>query len=356
MKEPEPHHRPPAGVDPIEVAVVGATEAAGQEVLAQLIERDFPLRRLRVLADHERVTGEEISFRGMEVREELLSERAFEGVDLVIFAACAPDARRWGRAAANAGAIVIDATGSFAREAPVIVPEINPQAIPECPGILACPSPATVALALVLDPLHAAAGVRRVVVSTYQAASGIGRAGIDELSAQSRAIFTGDEMDPDLFPHRLAFNLIPHTDAFETEGALAGSTREEARIATETPRILGSVDIRVTATAVRVPVFVGVALSVNVEMERALPLEKAREEIAAAPVLRLIDEPAFHLYPLPAEVAGRDDVFVGRMRVDPTVPHGLSFWAVADDLRRGVGITVVGIAEALLKRDLFRPA
>lgn len=350
MTETQPRRRPLAGVEPIEIALVGATEAAGQEVLAQLIERDFPVRRLRVLAGHEMVTGEEIAFRGKDLREELLSESAFEGVDIAIFAAGAADARRWGKAAAGAGAVVIDATGTFAREAPVIVPEINPQAIPEHPGILASPTPATVALALVLDPLHAAAGLRRVVVSTYQAASGIGRAGMDELSAQSRAVFSGDDSEPDLFPHRLAFNLIPHTDAFETEGPLAGSTREEARIARETPVILGAEGLRVTATAVRVPVFVGVALSVNVELAQPFAIEKAREEIAAAPGLRLIDEPSFHLYPLLAEVAGRDDVFVGRLRTDPTVPSGLNLWVVADDLRRGVGINVVGIAEALLKR------
>jgi aspartate-semialdehyde dehydrogenase len=350
VTDPQPRRRPLAGLAPIEVALVGATDAAGQEVIAQLIERDFPVRRLRLLTGHETLTGEEIAFRGTDLREELLSEEAFTGVDIAIFAGNAIDARRWGRAAARAGAVVIDATGTFAREAPVIVPEVNPQAIPDRPDILASPSPTTVALALALDPLHAAAGVRRVVVSTYEAASGLGRAGMDELSAQSRAVFSADESEPDLFPHRLAFNLIPHTDAFETDGALAGSTREEARLATETPRILGSEDMGVSATAVRVPVFVGVALSVNVALERPLSLEKAREEIASAPGLRLIDEPAFHLYPLPAEVAGRDDVFVGRMRADPTVPHGLNLWIVADDLRRGVGINVVGIAEAVLKR------
>jgi len=352
VSEPEPGRRALSGLGPIEIALVGATEAAGQEVLAQLIERDFPVRRLRVLSGHEMVTGEEIAFRGTDLREEFLSDSAFEGVDIAIFAAGAADARRWGRAAAGAGAVVIDATGTFSREAPVIVPELNPQAIPERPIILASPTPATVALALALDPLHAAAGVRRAVVSTYQAASGLGRRGLDELSAQSRAIFSGDDSEPDLFPHRLAFNLIPHTDAFETEGALTGSTREEMRIAMETSRILGAKEMGVTVTAVRVPVFVGVALSVNVELERPLAIEKAREEIASANGLRLIDEPAFHLYPLPVEVAGRDDVFIGRMRTDPTVPHGLNLWVVADDLRRGVGINVVGIAEAVLRRRL----
>jgi aspartate-semialdehyde dehydrogenase len=342
------------GEEAVDVAVVGAWDAAGQEVITLLEERDFPLSRLRILTGHENLTGETGSFRGGLIKEEFLSEQAFEDVGLAIFAAGAPDARRWARVAARAGAVVIDATGTFAADAPVIVPELNAYTIPNEPQILACPSPATVALSLVLSPLHDAAGVRRAVVATYQGASGAGRRAMDELQSQSRAIFQGEEEEPDLFPHRLAFNVIPHVDAFETEGPLAGSTREEARIATETPRVLGNPGILVSATAARVPIFTGIALAVNVELASPLALDKAREELAAAPAVRLIDEPAFHLYPLPAEVAGRDDVFVGRVRADPTVPQGLSLWIAADDLRRGVGRTAVGIAEACAKRRLFR--
>jgi aspartate-semialdehyde dehydrogenase len=331
------------------LALIGASEAAGREVLALLEERGFPAKQLRLLATPETLSGEAVSLRGEEVREDLLGQSAFRGIHIAVFAAGASEARRFGRVAA-ADAVVIDATGTFAADYPVIVPELNAGHIPKTPAILASPTPAVVALALALAPLQAAAGVRRVVVSTYHGASGLGRRGIEELSAQSRAVFAGEESEPDLFPHRLAFNVIPHIDAFETEGTARGYTREEARIAAETPRVLQNPRLDVTATAARVPVFVGVALSVNVQLERGLAIEKAREALAAAPAVRLVDEPAFHLYPLPAEAAGRDDVYVGRLRLDPTIPHGLHLWIVADDLRRGVGLNVVGIIEALMER------
>jgi aspartate-semialdehyde dehydrogenase len=195
--------------------------------------------------------------------------------------------------------------------------------------------------------------VRRAVVSSYHGASGLGRAGTNELSEQTRAILSGGESEPTLFPHRLAFNVVPQTDAFETEGPAAGWTREEVRLAEETPQILGRPDLRITATAARVPVFVGVALSVNVELLADLAFEKAREIIAGAPGVRLLDEPAYHLYPLLGEIAGRDDVYVGRMRPDATVPNGLNLWIATDDLRRGIGLNVAGIAAALAERDLL---
>ena len=334
----------------LKLALVGAATAAGQEVLALLDERGLPPARLRLLATPETLSGDTTSFHGVEIREELLGESAFQETRLVVFAAGAAEARRFGRAATASGAVVIDATGMFTEETPVIVPELNAGDIPARPSILASPSPATVALSLALAPLREAAGIHRVVVSTYHGASGLGRRGMDELSEQSRAIFGGEESEPDLFPHRLAFNVIPHSDVFETEGAWRGYTYEETRIAVETPRVLGDPALRVTATVARVPIFVGVALSVNVAFSGELPLDKAREVLAAAPGVRLVDEPAFHLYPLPAEVAGHDDVYVGRVRVDPTIPHGLHLWIAADDLRRGVGLNVVGIIEALMER------
>jgi aspartate-semialdehyde dehydrogenase len=336
-----------------DIAVIGGAEPSVGEVLAALEACGLPAGRVRLLATPETLSGESLSFRGQDVRERLLDASAFDGAGLAVFAAGASLARRWAAVAAAAGCWVIDATGAFSREVPVVVPELNAGDLPGSPGVIANPSPASVALSLALAPLARAAALQRVVVSSYHGASGLGRAGTHELSEQTRAVLSGGESEPTLFPHRLAFNVVPQTDAFETEGPAAGWTREEARLADETPRILKSPDLGVTATAARVPVFVGIALSVNVALRTALAFEKARESIAEEPGVRLVDEPAFHLYPLLAEIAGRDDVYVGRMRPDPTVAHGLNLWIAADDLRRGIGLNVAGIAEALVERGLL---
>jgi aspartate-semialdehyde dehydrogenase len=336
-----------------EIAVIGSAEPSVGEVLDALEARRLPAGGVRLLATPETLSGETLSFGGRDVREGLLEPSAFDGVGLAVFAAGPSLARRWAPVAVAAGCWVIDATGAFSRGTPVIVPELNSDDLPRSLGVIANPSPASVVLSLALAPLARAAGLTRVVVSSYHAASGLGRAGTHELSEQARAVLSGGESEPTLFPHRLAFNVVPQTDAFETEGPAAGSTREEARLADETPRILQSPDLGVTATAARVPIFVGIALSVNVALRSALAFEEARELVAGAPGVRLVDEPAFHLYPLVAEIAGRDDVYVGRMRPDPTIAHGLNLWIAADDLRRGIGLNVAGIAALLVERGLL---
>ncbi len=335
------------------MAIIGAREAGGAEIVETLEAIDFPVGDLRLLTTPEALTGEETELGGRSHREAFLGEGAFAGLSVAVFASGMALARRYAPAARAAGCWVIDATGALAGEAPLVVPGINPGALPGAPANILSPLPAAVILALALSPLHRAAGVQRAVVSTYHGASGSGRRGMEELEEQTRGILSGSEPEPDRFPHRLAFNVIPQSDSFETEGDDAGWTREELRLRREVPAVLEAPELAIAATAARVPVFTGVAMSVTVELGGALPVEKAREALAGAPRVHVLDEPAFHLYPLLGEVAGRDDVYVGRLRRDPSSPNGLCLWIAADDLRCGVAQNVVGILELLRERALL---
>lgn len=329
------------------IAIIGAGEAAGGGVLEAFEARGMLVEDLRLLATPETLTGDELCFGDRVYKESLLGEEAFAGVTVAIFAAGREQARKWVRAAREAGCWVIDATGALAGKAPAIVPELNAGAIPDRPAMIASPSPAVVALALTLAPLRRAAGLRRVIVSTYHGASGLGRSGMAELVEQTQAILAGAEPTPESFPHRLAFNVIPQSDAFEAEGPTAGWTREEAGIIRDLPLVLDTAGLAVSATAARIPVFTGLALSVNAELVSEISLEKAQAALAAAPGVQLLDEPSFHLYPLLGEIVGRNDAYVGRVRIDPTAPHALNMWVAIDDLRRGVGLNVAGIVECL---------
>ncbi|HWP35328.1 MAG TPA: aspartate-semialdehyde dehydrogenase [Thermodesulfobacteriota bacterium] len=329
------------------VAVVGATSALGKEVIEQLEERRFPLERLLLLVSQVDDRSLPESRRGLPMRVELLKREAFAGVDLALFCEDPDIAARYSGVAAAAGALVLDLTGGTL-ESPgvaVVAPGlVAPAALAQAGRQLALPSPMALALAAVLAPLHAAAGVRRVVVATYEAAATAGQEGMDELLDQIRAILQQDEPPRRRFGRTLAFNVIPQTGPFGP----GDETEPERELARSLQRLLGLPELRVTGTVARVPTFHGSAAAVNVELERPLSPEAARARLAAAPGVEVVDEPGEERYPVGLEAAGRDVVLVGRIRADRTVPAGLNLWLAADDLRRGGAVAALELLEALL--------
>jgi len=333
------------------VAVVGATGAVGREMLRILEERRFPVARLSALAS-ERSEGETLSFHGEEHTVELLREEAFDGVEIALFSAGGAVSKRFAPAAAERGAVVIDNTSTFRMdpEVPLVVPEVNPEHLEgwRARRIIANPNCSTIQMLVALKPLHDAARIRRIVVSTYQAVSGAGQKGIAELEQQVRDMFNFRDPTVEVFPQRIAFNCIPcipQRDAFDEHG----QTSEELKMVNETHKMMGA-DIKVAATCVRVPVFTGHAEVINIELDQPLEVKLARQLLISAPGVMLIDDPAQGLYPTPVESAGEDMVLVGRLRVDPSVENGLALFVVADNLRKGAALNAVQIAE-LLARD-----
>jgi aspartate-semialdehyde dehydrogenase len=333
------------------VAVVGATGNVGREMLTTLSERDFPADDVVVLASS-RSIGKEVSFGEDDIlKVQSLDTFDFRGIDIVLSSPGAKVSAIFAPRATKAGAVVIDNTSCFRMEpdVPLVVPEVNPQAIAQCTkrGIIANPNCSTIQMVVALKPLHDAARIKRVVVATYQSVSGAGRASMDELFNQTRAIYVNDAVQPEHFTKQIAFNVIPHCDIFMDDGA----TKEEWKMAVETRKILDP-DIAVTATCVRVPVFIGHGEAINVEFERPLSEEDARAILRRAPGITVVDHRADEGYVTPAEAAGEDPVYVSRIRRDLTVAHGLNLWVVADNLRKGAALNAVQIAE-LLVRDHF---
>ena len=332
------------------VAVVGATGAVGEQMLEVLERRDFPVGKLLPLASA-RSVGKEVTFRGEAYPVRELTAQSFAGVDLALFSAGASVSRDFAPAAAAAGAWVVDNTSHFRMhdDVPLVVPEVNPGHLKDAPRrIIANPNCSTIQMVVPLAPLHRAAGIKRIVVSSYQAASGAGRAAMDELRDQTVALLNFREPRVEQFQRRLAFDVIPEIDVFLPEG----DTREERKMVDETRKIMSLPNLAVSATCVRVPVFVGHCLAVNVEFERALTAEAARALLAAAEGVEIDDDP--NAYATTADVAGRDETFVGRVRADPSVPHGLNLWVAADNLRKGAATNAVQIAEELVARQLMR--
>jgi aspartate-semialdehyde dehydrogenase len=333
------------------VAVVGATGNVGREMLTTLAERDFPVDEVVALASS-RSIGKEVSFGEDDVlKVQGLDTFDFRGIDIVLSSPGAKVSAKFAPRAAKAGAVVIDNTSHFRMEpdVPLVVPEVNPQAIAqyERRGIIANPNCSTIQMVVALKPLHSLARIKRVVVATYQSVSGAGHAAMDELFNQTRAIYVNDPLKPEHFTKQIAFNVIPHIDAFMDDG----STREEWKMAAETRKILDP-DIAVVATCVRVPVFIGHGEAVNVEFERALGEEMARAALRRAPGVAVVDHRTDEGYVTPVESAGEDQVYVSRIRRDPTVPFGLQLWIVADNLRKGAALNAVQIAEILAKEHL----
>ncbi len=335
----------------IPVAVAGATGAVGEAMINILEERNFPVREIRYLAS-ERSEGKLLSFKGKEVKVERLTANSFKGVELALFSAGAARSKEFAPAAVKAGAVVVDNSSAFRMEPdiPLVVPEVNSQdiALYKNRGIIANPNCTTIVAIVPLKPLHDYARVKRMVASSYQAVSGAGAAAMRELEAQVKAYVRGEEPQVEAFPHQIAFNLIPHIDAFLDNGY----TKEEQKLRDETRKMLHDDSIRITTTTVRVPVFRAHSVSVNIETERKLTVDKAKELLSNAPGVQVDDDPASNRYPMPLFVAGQDDCFVGRIREDDSVENGLNFWVVGDQLRKGAALNAVQIAEILVEKYL----
>ncbi len=333
------------------VAVVGATGNVGREMLTTLAERNFPVDDVIALASA-KSTGMEVSFGEDKVlKVQRLDDFNFKGVDIVLSSAGAKVSAAFAPKAAAAGAIIIDNTSHFRMDpdVPLVVPEVNPQAIGQYKkkGIIANPNCSTIQMVVALKPLHDIARIKRVVVATYQSVGGAGKEGMDELFNQTRNVYVNGPLERHKFTKQIAFNVIPHIDVFMEDG----QTKEEWKMMVETRKILDP-DIPVTATCVRVPVFIGHAEAVNVEFERELTVEEARSALRHAPGVSVVDHRADEGYVTPVECAGEDNVFVSRIRKDPTVPHGLNMWVVADNLRKGAALNAVQIAEVLVRDHL----
>jgi aspartate-semialdehyde dehydrogenase len=332
------------------VAVVGATGNVGREMLSILAEREFPVARLHAVASS-RSIGTEVSFGEDDtVKVESLDNFDFKGVDIVLSSPGSKVSAEFAPRAAKAGAVVIDNTSFWRmdKDVPLVVPEVNPQAIAQMKkGIIANPNCSTIQMVVALKPLHDIARIKRVVVATYQSVSGAGRDAMDELFTQTRAVFVNDALVKERFTKEIAFNVIPHIDVFMDDGA----TKEEWKMAVETRKILDP-DIGVIATCVRVPVFVGHGEAVNAEFENSISVETARAALRKAPGISVVDHRVDEGYVTPKEAAGEDAVYVSRIRRDPTVPHGLALWVVSDNLRKGAALNAVQIAEVLAKDHL----
>jgi len=333
------------------VAVAGATGAVGEVMLQVLEERKFPVCRVKLLAS-ERSVGKVLKFQGEEIKVEQLTLGSFEGVDIALFSAGASRSKEFAPAAWKSGTVVVDNSSAFRMEpdVPLVVPEINPHAIAQYTnrGIIANPNCTTIVTLMALAPLHRYSRIKRVVASSYQAVSGAGAKALEELKVQVRAWAKGEPLPVEVFPYQIAFNILPHIDAFLDNGY----TKEEMKLVNETRKILEDDTIRVSPTMIRVPVFTAHSVSVHVETERKISVAKARELFAAFPGLQLLDDPANRKYPMPLFAAGQDDCFVGRIREDLAVENGLNLWVVGDQLRKGAALNAVQIAEVLIEKYL----
>ncbi|MDP7392366.1 MAG: aspartate-semialdehyde dehydrogenase [Alphaproteobacteria bacterium] len=337
------------------VAVAGATGNVGREILSILHERNFPADEVIPLASEASI-GKEVSYGEDDVLTvQALNHFDFKGTDLGLFSPGGAISAEHAPRAAAAGCVVIDNTSHFRMDpdVPLVVPEVNPQALDGYAerNIIANPNCSTIQMVVALKPLHDAAKIKRVVVSTYQSVSGAGRAGMDELFNQTRQVYVNDPIQPDIFTKRISFNVIPHIDKFMDDG----STKEEWKMVVETKKILDP-NISVIATCVRVPVFIGHAEAVHLEFENPIDEDMAREVLSAAPGVVVVDHRADVGYVTPEESATEDDVYVSRIRTDPTVENGLAMWVVSDNLRKGAALNTVQIAEALVERHLQKKA
>ncbi len=333
------------------VAVVGATGLVGGEMIRTLEQRNFPVGELSLLAS-ERSLGKELIFRGKEYPVKVLNDDSFGGIEIGLFSAGGSISERFAPVAAREGCVVIDNTSAFRMDPdiPLVVPEVNPEEIAAYRerGIIANPNCSTIQMVVALKPIHDAVGIRRIVVSTYQAVSGTGKEAVEELVAQTRALLSMEEPRIEVYPHRIAFNCLPHIDVFLENGY----TKEEMKMVNETRKILKDPSIAVTATTVRVPVFYGHSESVNIETETKITPDEVRRLLANAPGVTVIDDPAAAGYPLASDAAGRDDTFVGRIREDESIPNGINMWIVSDNIRKGAALNAVQIAEILIDQYL----
>jgi aspartate-semialdehyde dehydrogenase len=338
----------------VRVAVVGATGAVGSTMLGVMRERGFPADEVVPFAS-ERSAGRRIDWGDLDLTVRALSEESIRGFDLALFSAGSGTSETWAPRFAGAGAVVVD-NSSFWRmhdDVPLVVAEVNPEALDGHRGIVANPNCSTMQMVVVLKPLLDVAGIERVIVSTYQSVSGTGQRAVEELENQTRAIIEAKELPaPSVYPHRIAFNVLPQVESFRDGDDY---TTEERKIMAETRKILGA-DIGISSTCVRVPVYTGHSESVNVQTREPLSPEECRQALAAAPGVIVLDDPVDGIYPLAVDAAGRDQVFVGRIRRDPSHERCLNLWVVGDNLRKGAALNAVQLAELLHERDLLRAA
>jgi len=332
------------------VAVVGATGAVGPVVLQVLAERGFPASEVVAFASA-RSAGSRIPFAGGELEVRELHDDSFDGFDLALFSAGGSTSTRYAPEAVARGCVVVDKSSAFRMDpsVPLVVPEVNPEALDGHRGIVSNPNCSTIQLVAALKPLHDAAGLTHVTVATYQAVSGTGAGAVKELHDQSRALLAGEAAEASVYPHQIAFNVLPQCDAFEGD-----STTEETKLVNETHKILGDSELAISSTCVRVPVWRGHSEAVWIETREPLGAERARALLRDAPGVRVVDDPAAGAYPLPSAAAGTDDVLVGRIRDDASRRNGLSLFVVADNLRKGAATNGVQIAELLVGRGLVR--
>jgi aspartate-semialdehyde dehydrogenase len=328
------------------VAVVGALGAVGREMMKTLEQRKFPVSEF-VPLDVEKMAGTKVLFGGKEIAVRAAKKGAFVGVDFALFSAGSDASLELAPIAAAEGAIVIDNSAAWRMDptVPLVVPEVNPEALDGHKGIIANPNCSTIQMLVAAKPIHDAFKIKRIVVATYQAVSGTGAPGISELKDQATAFVKGERITTSAYPRQILFNALPHIDVFLENGY----TKEEMKMVNETHKILDP-DIAVSPTAVRVPVFRGHSEAVNIETERPFTIDAVRKLLEKAPGVEVMDDPARLVYPTALDAEGKDATFVGRLRLDPTVPHGLSMWVVSDNLRKGAALNAVQIAETLVAR------
>ncbi len=330
----------------LRVAVVGATGAVGREMLKTLYARSFPATEIVPFASA-RSAGTRVSYGEQELVVKELKEDVFQGFDIAIFSAGGGTSETFAPHAAAAGCVVIDNSSAWRMDerCPLVVPEVNAHALKAHKGIIANPNCSTIQMLVALKPLHDAARIKRIVVSTYQAVSGTGQKAIAELETQVRQMFNLQEPVTEVYPHRIAFNCLPHIDVFLDNDY----TKEEMKMVHETVKIFEDPTVKVTATCVRVPVFYGHSESINIETEKKLSAKEARAILANAPGVQVYDNPSEKMYPMPIDAAGEDETFVGRIREDESIDNGLNLWVVSDNIRKGAALNAVQIAEVLLE-------
>jgi len=333
------------------VAVAGATGAVGNQMITCLEERDFPIKSIQFLASR-RSVGRKLNFKGDLVAVEELTENSFKGMDIALFSAGGGTSENFAPFAAKDGCVVVDNSSAWRMdpEVPLVVPEVNSHAIAEYTnkGIIANPNCSTIQMVVPLNPIHKKYVIKRIVVSTYQAVSGTGKKAIDELFDQTRSMINFLDYKIDVYPHRIAFNCLPHIDAFLDNGY----TKEEMKMVNETRKIFEDDTIGITATTVRVPVFYSHSESINVETKENISADDVRTLLKETTGIRVVDDPGKNIYPLAVEAAGQDLTLVGRIREDESVPNGINMWVVADNIRKGAATNAVQIAEVLAKKYL----
>ena len=334
----------------LNVAIVGATGLVGQELIKMLLERRFPTKSLRLLASS-RSAGKKVMVAEREIEVEETNQHSFEGADLAFFGATTEVSRQLVPEAAKAGAVVIDDSSAWRMEpeVPLVVPEVNGNDLEQHKGVTAIPNCSTTPIVLALWPIHKVNPIRRVIADTYQSVSGTGASAVTELREQTRAVLEGKSVAPHVYPHQIAFNLLPEIDVFMDNGY----TKEEWKMVQESRKIMHEPDLAISATCVRAPVFVGHSAAVHVELTHPMAVEEVRSILQEASGITVQDEGSISLYPQPWTAAGHDDVFVGRLRQDASHPNGIAMWVVSDNLRKGAALNSIQIAEELIARNLI---